>query len=122
MVNITLRELSFNFFLKALKLARKEKEEEEMEKAAWQASGHNRDRKADSAVCAPELPVQGPSSAPRSMGPPGTAEPQPTSPVPPHRQAVSLTPPAPQAPVIGRSPLEDTLPPKPPSGGPAPGQ
>lgn len=59
-------EFSFNFFLKAVKFTRKEKKEEEMEKAAWQASGHSRERKADSAVCAPKLPIPGPSS----MSPP----------------------------------------------------
>ena len=70
MVTVMLRELSFNFFLKAVKFTRKEKKEEEMEKAAWQASGHSRERKADSAVCAPKLPIPGPSAAPSSMSPP----------------------------------------------------
>lgn len=41
-----------------------------MEKAAWQASGHSRERKADSAVCAPKLPTPGPSAAPSSVPPP----------------------------------------------------
>ena len=64
MGNATLCELPFHFFPKALKLARKEKEEEEMEKAAWQASGHNRERRLTAQSALPNSPPQAPLPLP----------------------------------------------------------
>lgn len=52
-----------------------------MEREAQQALGHSKERKADSAVCAPNLPIPGPSSAISSLPAPQsvTAKSQPTS-------------------------------------------
>lgn len=114
MVNVMLRESSFNFFLKAVKFARKEKEEEEMEKAAWQASGHSRERKVDSAVCAPKLPTPGPSAAPSSVPPPQSRLSLSPRPLGPSTQAGSEPEPScTTGPGHGQVSIEDALPPKP---------
>lgn len=85
-----------------------------MEKAAWQASGHSRERKADSAVCAPKLPTPGPSAAPSSVPPPQSRLSLSPRPLGPFTQAGSEPEPScTTGPGHGQVSIEDALPPKP---------